>query len=114
MLAASSSSLNVARQDSLAITARGGYPESDWDESDNSSSMTFTRITVRPEQMGGVPCIRSLRIPVATVVGMIADGMTEAEILAAFPDLEPADVREALRYAAEALRERELPLVSAR
>jgi len=72
--------------------------------------MTFPRITVRPDQMGGVPCIRSLRIPIATVVGMIADGMTEDEILKAYPDLEPGDIREALRYAAEAVRERELPL----
>lgn len=38
--------------------------------------MSFTRITVSPDQMGGVPCIRGLRIPVATVVGMVADGMT--------------------------------------
>lgn len=74
--------------------------------------MNFTRITVRPEQMGGVPCIRGLRIPVATVVGMVADGMTTDEILAAYPDLEPADIEEALRYAAEAVRERELPLVA--
>lgn len=72
--------------------------------------MTFPRIIVRPDQMGGVPCIRGLRIPVATVVGMIADGMTEDEILKAYPDLEPEDVREALRYAAEAVWERELPL----
>jgi uncharacterized protein (DUF433 family) len=73
--------------------------------------MTFERITVDPSQMDGVPCIRGLRIPVATVVGMIADGMTEAEILRAYPDLEADDLREALRYAAEAVRERELPLV---
>jgi uncharacterized protein (DUF433 family) len=72
--------------------------------------MTFARITVDPSQMDGVPCLRGLRIPVATVVGMIADGMTEAEILSAYPDLEPDDIREALRYAAEAVRERELPL----
>lgn len=72
--------------------------------------MSFTRITVRPDQMGGVPCIRGLRIPVATVVGMVADGIDEAEILAAYPDLEAEDVREAMRYAAEAVRERELPL----
>ncbi len=51
-------------------------------------TMTFTRITVNPAQMGGVPCIRGLRIPVATVVGMLADGMRDAEILEAFPDLE--------------------------
>ena len=72
--------------------------------------MKFTRITVDPKQMGGVPCIRGLRIPVATVVGMIADGMTEAEILKAYPDLERGDISDALRYAAAALQERELPL----
>jgi len=60
--------------------------------------------------MGGVPCIRGLRIPVATVVDMIADGMTEAEILKAYPDLEADDIHEALQFAAEAVRERELPL----
>jgi uncharacterized protein (DUF433 family) len=75
--------------------------------------MTFKRITVRADQMGGVPCIRGLRIPVATVVGMVADGMTREEILAAYPDLEAEDVEEALRYAAEAVRERELPLAPA-
>lgn len=74
--------------------------------------MKFTRITVNPRQMGGVPCIRGLRIPVATVVSMIADGMTDEEILQAFPDLERADIREALQYAAEAVRERELPLLT--
>ena len=75
--------------------------------------MKFTRISVDPNQMGGVPCIRGLRIPVATVVGMVAEGMDEQQILQAFPDLEPEDIREALRYAAEAVRERELPLVPA-
>ncbi len=74
--------------------------------------MTFERITVAPDQMDGVPCIRGLRIPVATVVGMVAEGMSTDEILAANPDLEAEDIREALRYAAEAVRERELPLAS--
>ncbi len=74
--------------------------------------MSFTRITVRPDQMGGVPCVRGLRIPVATVVGMVADGMSQAEIVDAYPDLEAEDVREAMRYAAEAVRERELPLAA--
>lgn len=60
--------------------------------------------------MDGVPCIRGLRIPVATVVAMVADQMTESEILAAYPDLHVEDIHEALRYAAEAVRERELPL----
>lgn len=73
--------------------------------------MKFERITVDPKRMDGVPCIRNLRIPVATVVGMIADGMTEKEILKAYPDLEAADIREALHFAAEAVRERELPLL---
>jgi uncharacterized protein (DUF433 family) len=75
--------------------------------------MKFTRITVDPKQMGGMPCIRGLRIPVATVVAMVADGMTENEILAAYPDLEHDDISEALHYAAEAVRERELPLIRA-
>ncbi len=73
--------------------------------------MAFERITVDPRQMGGVPCIRGLRIPVATVVAMVAEGMSEEEILQAYPDLEAEDIQEALRYAAEAVRERELPLV---
>lgn len=73
--------------------------------------VSFRRITVRANQMGGIPCIRGLRVPVATIVAMIAEGMTEDEILEAYPDLEREDIREALRYAAEALRERELPMV---
>jgi len=72
--------------------------------------MKFTRITVDPAQMDGVPCIRGLRIPVATVVGMVADGMTAAEILTVYPDLDAEDIAEALHYAADAVRERELPL----
>ncbi len=74
--------------------------------------MKFTRITVEPNKMGGIPCIRGLRIPVATVVEMIADGMSEEEILKAYPDLELEDIRQALSYAAEAVKERELPLVT--
>lgn len=60
--------------------------------------------------MGGHPSIRGLRIPVATVVAMVADGMTTEQILADFVELEAEDVAEALRYAAEAVRERQLPL----
>lgn len=74
--------------------------------------MKFTRVTVNVNQMGGIPCIRGLRIPVAAVVGMIADGMTETEILGAYPDLVHEDIAEALKYAAEAVRERELPLAN--
>lgn len=72
--------------------------------------MRFERITIEPDKMGGVPCIRGLRMPVATVVGMVAEGMMVEEIIADHPDLEAGDVREALQYAAEAVRERELPL----
>ena len=72
--------------------------------------MKFTRVTVNPNQTGGVPCIRGLRIPVATVVGLVAEGITEAEILEAYPDLTVDDIHEALQYAAEAVRERTLPL----
>jgi uncharacterized protein (DUF433 family) len=60
--------------------------------------------------MGGVPCVRGLRIPVATVVGMVADGVTIDEILADYLDLQREDIDEALRYVAEAVRERGLPL----
>jgi uncharacterized protein (DUF433 family) len=74
--------------------------------------MKFTRITVDSRQMGGVPCIRSLRIPVATIVSMFAEGMTEMEILTAYPDLRAADIKESLLYAAQLLQEGELPLVS--
>ena len=70
----------------------------------------FPRITVDPKQMGGLPCIRGLRMPVARVVNMVAEGMSEDEILAAYPYLEKEDIREALRYAAAAVRERELPV----
>jgi uncharacterized protein (DUF433 family) len=76
--------------------------------------VSSTRVTADPRKMGRTPCLRGLRIPVATVVGMASEGMTPAEILAAFPGLEPEDIREALRFAAEAVRERELPLVGTR
>jgi uncharacterized protein (DUF433 family) len=74
------------------------------------SAMEWTRITVDPAVMGGAPTLRGLRIPVATVVTMIADGMSVEEVLADLPDLEPEDVAEALRYAAELARERHVPL----
>lgn len=74
--------------------------------------MRFPRITANPNQMAGVPCIRGFRIPVAAVVDMVADKMTVKEILDAYPDLEEEDIHEALRFAAEAVRERSLPLVT--
>ncbi len=78
-----------------------------------SPHMEFTRITVNPKRMR-VSCIRNLRIPVATVVDMLADGMSEAEILGAYPEFEADDIKEALGFAAEAARGRELPLLSNR
>jgi len=72
--------------------------------------VTYDRITTDPAVMGGQPCIRGLRFPVATVVAMLADGMGTEQILAEHPGLTAADIHESLLYAAEAVRERELPL----
>ncbi len=58
------------------------------------------RITVDPMVMGGKACIRGLRVTVGAIVGLLAAGKSEAEVLAAYPYLEPEDVREALAYAA--------------
>ncbi|WP_199302037.1 DUF433 domain-containing protein [Pseudanabaena cinerea] len=66
--------------------------------------MQFARITTNPQKMGGVPCIRSLRIPVTTIFDMFADGMRDQEILQAFPDLEAEDIQEVLQYVATTLR----------
>jgi uncharacterized protein (DUF433 family) len=70
----------------------------------------FERITIDPNMMRGAPCIRGLRIPVATVLGQLAAGVTPAAILEDFPDLEAEDIPAALEYAAAAVQERELPL----
>lgn len=74
--------------------------------------MELKRVTTNPRQMGGVPCLRGLRIPVATIVALVAEGQTPQEILALYPDLEAEDIREALLFAAEAVRERALPLAA--
>ncbi len=70
----------------------------------------FERITVDPEQMGGVPCLRHLRIPVATVLRLLAGGLAEHEILCEYPDLQEQDIRECLRFAAAMAMEREILL----
>ncbi len=75
--------------------------------------MTFMRITVDYQVMDGMPCLRGFRIPVASVVGMVAEGMSNHEILAAYPDLEEEDIVEALQYASEAVRERSMRLAEA-
>lgn len=75
-------------------------------------TMAWHRITTDPGQMGGVACLRGLRIPVATIVGLVAEGQTVDEILGLYPDLEADDVREALLFAAEAVRERIPPMAA--
>ncbi|MBL8877089.1 MAG: DUF433 domain-containing protein [Phycisphaerae bacterium] len=70
----------------------------------------FPRISIDPRQMGGVPCVRGLRIPVATIVGLAAEGLTLEMILKDYPDLTREDVLESLAYAAAAVQERQLPL----
>lgn len=63
--------------------------------------------------MGGKPCIRGLRVTVGTVVGLIAAGHSQDEILRLYPYLEPDDIREALSYAAWRAEELEVPLAVA-
>lgn len=70
----------------------------------------FNRITVDPAQCFGKPCIRNLRLPVHSLLSYLAGGMTEAEILKEWPELEPEDIRQALAYAAWATAERVLEL----
>ena len=72
--------------------------------------MAFERISIDHQIMGGAPCIKGTRIPVATVVAMVAGDMTIDAITKEFPQLDTEDVHQALLYAAAAVRERELPL----
>jgi uncharacterized protein (DUF433 family) len=73
----------------------------------------LTRITVDPQVMGGKPCIRGMRVTVGTLVGLMASGRTEDEILKAYPYLELEDLRQALSYAAWRAEEVEVPLTAA-
>lgn len=75
-----------------------------------AGAMAFTRIAADHRIMAGVPCIRGTRIPVATIIGMIAEAMTPAEILADYPQLTEADIRQALQFAAAAVDQAMLPL----
>ncbi len=77
-----------------------------------TENMSYARITVDPAQMGGIPCIRGLRIPVSMVIRMVSEGMSTDEILEAYPDLEREDIREALRYAAEMVQEKQIPIIT--
>jgi len=71
----------------------------------------FERITFDPQVMGGRACIRGMRITVVLVVNLMANGMSIEEILREYPDLEAADVRQVLSYAAALANEEVHPLV---
>jgi uncharacterized protein (DUF433 family) len=73
----------------------------------------FTRITHDPAIMGGKPCIRGLRVTAGTIVGLVAAGRSEGEILRLYPYLTVEDIREALSYAAWRVEELEVPLAVA-
>ena len=73
----------------------------------------FTSITHDPNVMGGKPCIRGLRVTVGTVVGLVAKGVPQAEILRLYPSLLPADIGEVLSYAVWRVEELEVPLAPA-
>lgn len=75
-----------------------------------TGAMSESRIVADHRIMGGVPCIRGTRIPVATVVGLVAAGQSVQEILADYPQLSDEDVRAALEFAAMAVSERQVPL----
>jgi uncharacterized protein (DUF433 family) len=68
------------------------------------------RITVNPAVMTGLPCIRGMRIPATTILGLLAAGATEKEVLADYPDLEPDDIKACMAYAAWLTRESEVEL----
>jgi uncharacterized protein (DUF433 family) len=70
----------------------------------------FERITFEPGKMGGRACIRGLRVTVSLIINLSANGMTPAEIVEAYPYLEPEDVRQALQYAAWLASETILPI----
>lgn len=73
--------------------------------------MQFDRITHNPAVMGGKPCIRGMRVTVAMILGLLANGKSRERILEAYPYLEPEDIDAALAYAAWRLEERDEPLV---
>ena len=72
--------------------------------------MAFTRIRIDHRIMGGLPCIAGTRIPAAMLVRMVAAGMSVESILADYPQLEEADIREALKFAAANLDQQVKPL----
>jgi uncharacterized protein (DUF433 family) len=75
-----------------------------------NSSRPFPRITYEADKMGGQPCIRGLRIPVATVLRCLSSKMSREEILSDYPRLEDADIDAALEYATALAEDRVVPL----
>jgi len=92
----------MSKADAMGWAAQGRrtYPE----------GVAYERITINPNRMSGLPCIRDTRVTVSAVLGQLAAGLTIPELLADFPYLERADVLAALEFAAAAVQERELPL----
>ncbi len=72
--------------------------------------MRFERMSVDHRVMGGMPCIDGTRLPVATIVSLVAEGATPTAIAGSYPQLVVDDICAALEYAAATVRERELPL----
>jgi uncharacterized protein (DUF433 family) len=77
------------------------------------SDMGVDRITRNPEVMGGKPCVRGMRVTVEAIVGLVASGRPNPEILAAYPYFEEEDLRQALAYADRRVGEIEVPLPAA-
>ena len=74
--------------------------------------INLKRITFNPNVMGGKPTIRGLRVTVGMIIGLLASGHSNIDILTAYPYLEEEDIHEALAYAAWRVEEIELPLAS--
>ncbi len=72
--------------------------------------MAYKRITINPNRMTGLPCIRDTRVTVSAVLGQLAAGRSIEEVLVDYPYLERADILAALEFGAAAVQERELPL----
>jgi len=73
----------------------------------------FPRITLNPEMCFGKPCIRGMRMPVASILSYLSSGLSVEDVLTEWPELEREDILEALGYAAWAMEERVVPLVEA-
>lgn len=71
---------------------------------------SLERVSVDPAQMGGVPCIRGLRVTVSMLLGQLASGRSTEELLGDYPYLERDDVTAALEYAAAIVNQREVPI----